>query len=241
MNTVAEITTCNVMRYDTVKNNFNADKKSVAVEIVFNLLLNGKAFRKIFCSPSNLEDLVTGILAQAGKIHSAADITRLEIGDTLIEVETKNTSPTAQFNSLSAVRFVAKDIFACADKFLSELSITHNETRGVHSGILFDGKKILLFREDIGRHNVFDKIYGAALREKIFLGDKALIFSGRCSGEMIIKVMNMKIPIVVAKSVPTTYSISLAKKFGITLVGRLTADSFCIYTNSERIVLSEEG
>lgn len=127
------------------------------------------------------------------------------------------------------------------DKFLSELSITHNETSGVHSGILFDGEKFLLFREDVGRHNVFDKIYGAALREKIFLGDKALIFSGRCSGEMIIKVMNMKIPIVVAKSVPTTYSISLAKKFGITLVGRLTADSFCIYTNPERIVLSEEG
>ena len=121
MNAVAEITTYDVMRYDAVKNNFNADKKSVAVEIVFNLLLNGKAFRKIF------------------------------------------------------------------------------------------------------------------------LGDKALIFSGRCSGEMIIKVMNMKIPIVVAKSVPTTYSISLTKKFGITLVGRLTADSFCIYTNSERIVLSEEG
>lgn len=111
---VAEIATYNVTRYDATKNSFHLDKKSVAVEMFFNLLLNGEVFQKIFCSPNELEDLVTGILAQAGKIHSADDITRLEIADTLIEVETKNISPTAQIDSLGAVRFVVKDIFACA-------------------------------------------------------------------------------------------------------------------------------
>ena len=124
---------------------------------------------------------------------------------------------------------------------MGELSTTHDKTGGTHSGALFDGKKILLVREDIGRHNVFDKIFGAALRQKIFLGDKLLIFSGRCSAEMILKIFCMKIPVVVAKSVPTTYSINLAKKFGVTLVGRLATDSFCVYTNPQRIVLSWEG
>lgn len=54
---------------------------------------------------------------------------------------------------------------------------------------------------------------------------------------MLIKLKRMNVPVVVAKSVPTTLSIKLAKKFGITLAGRLIADSFCIYTNPQRIVL----
>ena len=207
-----EIVACEAMRYDAGKNIFVDDKKFVAVEKCYEIRLNGKFFKTIFCSPNDLEDLIVGMIAQEEKNFDAAQI-------------------------FSEVKFVAKDILACADKLLGELSISHDKTNGVHSGALFDGKGILIFREDIGRHNVFDKIHGAALRQNIFLGDKALIFSGRCSSEMMIKLRRMNIPVVVAKSVPTTHSINLAKKFGITLAGRMTADSFCIYTNPERIVL----
>ncbi len=227
-----------VTRYDAGKNIFTTAKKFVAVEKSFALQVNGEFFREIFCSPSDLEDLTIGLLAQAEKISSIDDLTRFEIKNSLIDVEIKSSVEPAQI--FSEVKFVAKNILACADKLLGELSTTHDKTNGVHSGILFDGEKILLFREDIGRHNVFDKIFGAALRQKIFLGDKMIIFSGRCSSEMILKVLRMKIPVVVAKSVPTTFSINLAKKFGITLAGRLTADSFCIYTNPQRIIMSNE-
>ena len=206
------IVTFDVTKYNAAQNSFVDDKKFVAVEKCYEVRLNGKLFKKIFCSPSDVEDLIVGMIAQ------------------------EKTSQPAQI--LTDVKFLAKDIFACADKLLSELSTTHDKTNGVHSGVLLDGKKILLFREDIGRHNVFDKIFGAALRQNIFLGDKALIFSGRCSSEMILKVVRMNIPVVVAKSVPTNFSIKLAEKFGITLAGRLRADSFCIYTNPQRIVLS---
>ncbi|MBQ6131491.1 MAG: formate dehydrogenase accessory sulfurtransferase FdhD [Selenomonadaceae bacterium] len=209
-----KIVACDVVRYDLRKNIFVADKKFVSVEKCFEIRVNGQPFRKIFCSPENIEDLAVGILAQAGKIPAAENI------------------------SCSEVKFSAKNILNCADKLLGELSTTHGKTNGVHSGILFDGEKILLHREDIGRHNVFDKIFGAAIRQKIFLGDKMIIFSGRCSCEMILKIFRMKIPVVVAKSVPTTQAINFAKNFGVTLAGRLTADSFCIYSNPERIVLS---
>lgn len=236
-----EIVAFEVKKYDAAQNVFSADKKLISVEKFFELKLNGSFYRKIFCSPNDIEDLTIGILAQADKIFSIEDITRLEIKNSLIEVETaeeikiRNSEVAGNFSS--EVKFIAKDILNCADKLLGELSSTHDKTKGVHSGILFDGREILIFREDIGRHNVFDKIFGAALRAKIFLGDKALIFSGRCSSEMMIKLCRMNIPIIVAKSVPTTFSINLAKKFGITLAGRMTADSFCIYTNPERIVL----
>lgn len=232
-----KVVACNVIRYDAGKNIFVADKKLTSVEKSFELRLNGESFKKVFCSPEDLEDLTIGLLAQAYKISSAADVTYLVIDNNSIEVETRAGVQVVQQVS-SDVKFIAKDILACADKLLGELSTTHDKTNGVHNGLLFDGQNILLFREDIGRHNVFDKIYGAALRQNIDLSDKMIIFSGRCSCEMISKVAHMKIPVVVAKSVPTSYSINIAKKFGITLAGRLRADSFCIYSEPERIVLS---
>ncbi len=206
-----KIVGCEVIRYDAGENIFVADKKFVAVEKCFELRLNGKPFKKISCSPNDLEDLVVGIIAQ------------------------ENPVAAAQIQS-PAVIFRAKDLLACADKLLGELSATHDKTNGVHSGALFDGKNLLLVREDIGRHNVFDKIHGAAIRNGVDLRDKALVFSGRCSSEMMIKVVRMNVPVVVAKSVPTTHAVNIAKEFGITLAGRLRAASFCIYTNHQRIV-----
>ena len=237
MNSIEEIATFEVKKYDAVQNVFSSDEKLISVEKLFELRLNDEFYRNIFCTPENVEDLTVGILAQADKISAVENISRLEINGSIIEVEINSKVHAAQIN-FSNVKFIAKDILNCADKLLGEMSTTHDKTNGTHSGILFDGENILIYREDIGRHDVFDKIYGAALRQNIFLGDKALIFSGRCSSEMIIKVARMNIPVVVAKSVPTTYSINIAKKFGVTLAGRLTTDSFCIYSNAERIVLS---
>ena len=97
-------------------------------------------------------------------------------------------------------------------------------------------EKILVFREDIGRHNVFDKLYGWSLRNHVAITDKIIIFSGRGSAEMMMKLGRMGISTVAAKSVPTTLSLALAKKLGITLVARMAPGSFCVYTNPERIV-----
>lgn len=235
-----EFVTTNVTRYDAAKNVFVPDTKFTSVENCFELRLNGKPFRKVFCSPNCLDDLAIGILAQAEKNFSIDDVTRLDVDaeNFLIDVEIKPAEKVS-VDELQNVRFTAKNILACADKLLGELSTTHAKTNGVHSGLLFDGEKILLVREDIGRHNVFDKIHGAAIRERINLRDKVLIFSGRCSSEMMLKLRRMKIPVVAAKSVPTTYSIELANKLGITLAARMAAGSFCIYTNPQRIVLEE--
>ena len=126
---------------------------------------------------------------------------------------------------------------ACADKLLGELAATHAVTNGVHSGVISDGNNILVFREDIGRHNVFDKLHGWALRNSVDITDKIIIFSGRCSSEMIMKIGRMGISVVAAKSVPTTLSINIAKKLGVTLIARMMPGSFCIYTNPERISL----
>ena len=70
----------------------------------------------------------------------------------------------------------------------------------------------------------------------IDITDKIIIFSGRCSSEMMMKLGRMGISTVAAKSVPTTLSLALAKKLGITLVARMAPGSFCVYTNPQRII-----
>ena len=255
-----------VIRYVADKNAFEKHHKYTSIECYLDIYLNGKRFTTSFCSPGDHADLVTGILAQMGQIRTNDDIISLEIDEDALEARVETTASAIEWAKKSAsdpryfrareildcdpakiferprdVRFRADDILACADKLLAELAATHEKTNGVHSGIIYDQKarKILVFREDIGRHNVFDKLYGYALRHNIDITDKIIIFSGRCSSEMMMKLGRMGISSVAAKSVPTTLSLKIAQKLGITLVARMRPGSFCIYTNPERIVLPE--
>ena len=177
--------------------------------------------------------------AQSQKINSIDDIMSIEIENSTAKVKTKinQTQNKNQKKIPENIKFKAKNILKCADELLKNLSKTHEITKGVHSGVIFDGEKILIYREDIGRHNVFDKLFGWSLKNNIDLSDKIIIYSGRCSSEMMKKLIRMKIFAVAAKSVPTTFSIELAEKFGITLIARMSPNSFCIYTWSEKIIL----
>ena len=226
-----------VIRYDSNQKTFICDHKYTSIECGLNIYLNGIKFLTSYCSPGDLEDLVIGILAQAGKINSIDDIVDLKIEQNVAQVTTKIVKSDKIILGAFTKIFKAEPILKCMDKLLGELAATHNVTNGVHSGVIFDGQNILVFREDIGRHNVFDKLYGWALRQKMNLSDKIIVYSGRCSSEMMNKAGRMGIGTIAAKSVPTTFSINTAKNRGITLIARMAPGSFCIYTNPERIVL----
>ena len=259
-----ELIDYSLVRYDSLTNTFVDDHKFTSIECILKIYLNKNHLITSFCSPGDLEDLIIGMLAQMGKIRNFDDIISLEIEEiednfianvTTTEAAIKwsqslsnepryfsahkiLTCDSTIFPKLSEnIKFHAKNILDCADKLLSELAATHGKTNGVHSGVIFDGQKILAFREDIGRHNVFDKLYGWALKNEIDITDKIIVFSGRCSSEMMMKLGRMGISSVAAKSVPTTLSINLAKKLGITLIARMAPGSFCIYTNPERIII----
>ena len=252
-----------VLRYVSETDSFEENHKYTSIECALDIHLNGRRFTTSFCSPGDHADLVIGILAQMGQIRTYADIVSLAIDEENLQADVATTADAQEWAKGSAqnpryfrarqildcepekiferprdVKFRARDILACADKLLAELAATHEKTNGVHSGIIWDQKseKILVFREDIGRHNVFDKLFGWSLKEGVDITDKLIIFSGRCSSEMMMKLGRMGISSVAAKSVPTTLSLALAKKLGITLVARMAPGSFCIYTNPERII-----
>ena len=253
-----------VTRYVSEGNTFVSDHKYTSEEVYFDIDLNGENLTTAFCSPVDFEDLVVGMLAQMGRIRTYDDIMKMTVDAEHLSAAVRTTEdaqrwaeeavrnplyfsarrilklrPEEIFERPRDVRFCASDILATADELLAGLSKTHDRTNGVHSGVLFDQthKKILVFREDVGRHNVFDKLYGWALKNHVEISDKIIVFSGRCSSEMMLKLGRMGIGAVAAKSVPTTLSLNVAHKLGITLCARMAPGSFCVYANPERIVL----
>jgi FdhD protein len=113
----------------------------------------------------------------------------------------------------------------------------HRQTGGVHAAALADHTGVLVFREDIGRHNAVDKVIGAYLVKENSFKDRILLTSGRLSSEILQKVQRCRLPIVVSRSAPTDRSVALARERNITLIGFARGRRMNIYSGEERILV----
>jgi FdhD protein len=111
----------------------------------------------------------------------------------------------------------------------------HRKTGGVHAAALADRDGLLVFREDIGRHNAVDKVIGAYLTEGSEFGDKFLLTSGRLSSEILHKAAACALPIVVSRSAPTDRCVAAARERNITLIGFARGRRMNIYSGEQRI------
>jgi FdhD protein len=116
---------------------------------------------------------------------------------------------------------------------------TFDSTGGLHACAVFDLEgRMLVIREDVGRHNALDKILGWALTERLLPLDRhLLLLSGRVSFEMMQKALAAGIPLVAAISAPTSLAVSFAETSGQTLAGFLRGQSMNLYTHPGRVIM----
>lgn len=111
-------------------------------------------------------------------------------------------------------------------------------TGGLHAAALFEPQGgMLRVCEDVGRHNAVDKVFGHEIRNgRTRLSDRILFVSGRAGFELVQKAARMGIPVMVAVGAPTTLSVALAERFGLTLLGFVRDGRANCYTHPGRLV-----
>jgi FdhD protein len=123
-------------------------------------------------------------------------------------------------------------------KLLMQKQSEFSKTGGIHASALFDQNgKVLVIREDIGRHNALDKVIGHSFKNSIFdTKNQFIACSGRLSFELVQKTLMANIGLLMGVGAPTSLAIDLAKRFDITLIGFVKTDSFNIYCGENRIL-----
>ena len=112
----------------------------------------------------------------------------------------------------------------------------YKQAGAVHGCALACGSEILTFVEDVGRHNAVDAIAGWMWLEGVSGADKIFYTTGRLTSEMVIKAAQMGIPFLVSRSGLTQMGYDIAKRVGITMIGRAVNKHYLLFTGAERIV-----
>ncbi len=236
---------------------------TVARELPLTIILNNQELVTLLCSPTDLDYLAVGFLASEGLLKSRDEIKKLIVDDRrgVVRVETEADKELAgellfkrlitsgcgrgasfysaadtqgQIEVESRTEISALEVFTLVKEF-QHRSQVYRTTGGVHSAALCDTKSILVFTEDIGRHNAVDKIFGQCVLKDISTDDRIIITSGRSSSEILLKVAKRGIPILVSKSAPTNLGVRLAVDLGITLVGFVRGQRMNVYANGWRV------
>jgi len=235
----------------------------VASEMPVRLILNNEQLVTLLCTPAELEELAIGFLLSEGLIRNRSSIIKIEVIDQEAVVRIELADLPADYRTLFEKRTISSgcgkgvtftgastdldrrigftgklmsvsDIKSLLTEFRN-ISTLYLETGGVHSSALSDGKKILFFSEDIGRHNAVDKLIGKAFLQSVPLENKVLLTSGRVTSEIMTKAGRNSFPILISRAAPSCMAISYAEDMGITLVGFARGDRMNIYTWPNRI------
>lgn len=237
----------------------------IAVEHAVTIRINNEEFMTIVCSPEYIEDMVIGFLASEGVIPRFSDIQGISISEDSSKIDIQATKKYSFYEKMLGKRYITSCcgmsrqgfVFAhdaLTAKKMNDISITltpedcfslmkqmndtadiFRKTGGVHNAALCSSEGVIVSRMDVGRHNALDKIYGHCLRNNIPVHDKIIVFSGRISSEILLKVAKIGCEIVLSKSAPTELALELAEDLGITTVGFIRGESFNLYTHPERI------
>ena len=229
------------------------------VEAPVSLTVNGEPWITFMCTPTDLEAMAVGFLYNEGIIADmaeVADVRLCEHGDNVDVWMNHSIQRPRSWRRTSGCTggVTAVDLLSLPDiafdpalprlepeaigslvDLLFESQELYRETGGVHTSMLSDGEKLILAAEDIGRHNTLDKIAGLCLMTNVWPETRILITTGRISSEMLQKAARLRAPILISRTSPSSLSIEMAQRYGITLIGYARRQRFNVYANSQRL------
>lgn len=137
--------------------------------------------------------------------------------------------------TLPETKLRTSDLYALAAQINTTPSL-YLTAGAIHGTVLCQGKKPLVYMEDVGRHNAVDKIAGWMLSEKVTAADKMLYTTGRLTSEMVIKCALMGIPALASRSGFTAWGVEIAQQVGLTLIGRMRGQRFVCLAGEDRLI-----
>lgn len=237
------------------------DEDAVVTEFNLTIVLNGRELVTLLCSPEKLEFLAAGFLCSQGLITAKEEIRDIALdkdkgviavttrkpvkfpGDILSRRLIGSSGEKGVFAPIdprqgainnSRITVSSQEVIALMGDFIQRSEV-YRATGGVHSAALCTSQRIILFSDDIGRHNAIDKIFGECLLMDIPVDDRMLLTSGRVSSEIVLKAAKRNIPILISKAAPTKIGVDLAHNLGITLICFVRGINMNIYSHPWRV------
>lgn len=232
----------------------------VIQEVNLSVYVDGNPLANIACAGIHLKELAIGFLRSEKIISDNKDIEKLEFNQhnnrVNITLKKKNNFKKTFIKNISSSGARGKTnltllkplrstgdfqiktglVLKLMDKLLDG-SVVHNQTGGTHCSALVTGNKIIVLREDIGRHNTIDMLGGYALLKKVHLHKSIILTTGRISSEIVYKIWNMSIPVIISHSAATADAVRLSRKANISLIGYVRHGKMNIYSHERRVII----
>lgn len=236
-------------------------------EVPLTIYLNGREVVTLLCTGKHPRHLAVGFLKSDALLSDPAQLLGVDIQDEGARITARVTvrhDPWADGRTIqrsitsgcgkgtnfdrnvatisrrrihSDLKVTPKQILALAAE-LKKRSTLYARTRGCHNSSLCSAQSMLLFREDIGRHNAIDMIMGECFLEGISTADKMIVSTGRVASEILLKTVRIGVPLIASTAVATSFSVELARAIGMTLIGNIKEESFWVYSDPSHIIQS---
>ena len=249
--------------YEYRTDGFEQVNTAVITETPIALTINGEDWLSFMCSPVDLEALAVGFLFNEGLIHSKDEIASVRVCASRDNVDVwlhhaveqprrwqrasgcgggMCTAPPQFEHHISPNGFTLtpEQVLALMN-MLYENQQLHRQVGSTHTSAISDGRSILICTEDIGRNNTLDKLSGHILLDGLKAAQRILLTTGRISFEMLQKAARIEAAVVISRTSPTSLSVEMADRMGITIIGYVRQNKFSIYTHPERVVCTERA
>lgn len=229
--------------------------------------MNGVEIATVQATPDDLEEMAVGFLVSEGLLNDREAFLGTDVDSKRGMVFVRSDEPVPDdlvyrrryitagcgkgvtFASLGhtlGLEAVTSDVTVDSGELydmmgqMARSSPAYRDTGGMHACALGRDGKVLLVREDVGRHNAVDKVLGRAWIDRVPIEGAVLLTTGRISYEMAVKAAKARVPVVVSRSAVTDLAAEVAQTVGVTLVGYARGGKLVVYTRPDRVSVPEE-